>query len=150
MRVKTAGIEVAVVVVLERSAIRSALPRGPGCYALLLVLERPAHLTIGASGRQFLAAGYYVYCGSAQGSGGLRARVARHVLGGGRVHWHVDYLRQVAEPASVWLWPGAPCTFECDLAAALGALPGAARAVAGFGSSDCRCPGHLVALPGGQ
>jgi histidyl-tRNA synthetase len=130
--------------------MRAALPPEPGCYALFLVLERPTHLTIGALGRQVLAAGCYVYCGSAQGHGGLRARVARHVLGGGRAHWHVDYLRQVAELASVWLWPRVPRTFECDLAAALVALPGAARAVTGFGSSDCRCTGHLVALPAGQ
>jgi Uri superfamily endonuclease len=122
------------------------LPTAPGCYALVLRLAGPQTLTIGGLGSHDLAAGWYAYCGSAQGPGGLRGRVGRHLRPAAVGRWHVDHLRAAATVVAVWLWPGAPRTHECALAAYLAAGPGAARAVPGFGSSDCRCAGHLVAL----
>ena len=119
----------------------------PGCYDLLLSLPTPQNLLVGALGRCGFAAGWYVYCGSAQR--GLRGRVQRHLRHAHRSgvrHWHVDYLLAVADVEEAWLWPHAPRTYECDVSRALTALPGARRAVAGFGSSDCRCPGHLIAF----
>jgi Uri superfamily endonuclease len=124
----------------------AGLPTAPGCYALALRLDGPQTLTIGRLGSHRLAAGWYVYCGSAQGPGGLRGRVGRHLRPAPVRRWHVDHLRGAATVVAVWLWPGAPRTHECALATFLAALPGAARALPGFGSSDCRCPGHLVAL----
>jgi Uri superfamily endonuclease len=127
------------------------LPGGPGCYALVLHLSTVRTLVVGALGAHELGPGWYVYCGSAQGPGGLRGRVGRHLRPSPVRRWHVDYLRQAARLVAVWLWPGAPRAHECVLAARLAALPCGARVVPGFGSSDCRCPGHLIAVaPGGQ
>jgi Uri superfamily endonuclease len=123
----------------------AALPTAPGCYALVLRLDGAARtLTVGRLGVTSFAPGHYVYCGSAQGPGGLRARVGRHVRGGASLHWHVDVLRAVGVVEAIWLWPNTRRAFECVVAEALAALPGAQRAVARFGSSDCQCAGHLI------
>jgi len=115
--------------------------REPGSYLLLFELAEAVELMVGRLGRFRLPAGWYIYCGSALG--GLAARVARHVRGSPRRHWHVDYLRAVAPVRAVRLLPGAERR-ECALAAALLARPGAAVVVPRFGASDCRCPAHLI------
>lgn len=90
-----------------------------------------------------LAAGSHYYSGSAFGPGGVAARVARHVAGSGRVHWHVDRLRALTPVREVW-FSHAPARLEHAWSAALLELPGARLAAPRFGASDCRCPGHLV------
>ena len=62
------------------------------------------------------------------------------------MHWHVDYLRRLAAEARAFAVTGAERR-ECALAAALARLPEARLAVAGFGASDCCCPGHLFWFP---
>src|SRR5262245_45622734 len=64
-----------------------------------------------------------------------------HARRAARPHWHVDYLRRHTRLETVWCWPGARREHEC--AAAVSALPGAAVALVGFGSSDCECETHL-------
>jgi Uri superfamily endonuclease len=86
--------------------------------------------------------GNYVYVGS--GMGGLSQRVERHFRPDKKVKWHIDRLLAVAELSGAVLFPSKRRD-ECRLARAVLAFPGA-RAVPGFGSSDCRCPGHLVSL----
>jgi len=113
----------------------------------LLRLEAPRTIVVGALGARTFSSGLYAYCGSAQGPGGLRTRVARHLQAAAAPHWHIDYLRAAARIVAVWLWPGAPRTHECAVAALLAQHAGARRHVRRFGSSDCRCPGHLIALP---
>ncbi len=125
----------------------SALPVKPGCYALVLAIDAALTVAVGRLGQRDLPPGTYAYCGSAQGPGGLRARVGRHLRGTGAVHWHVDRLRSMARVEAVWLWPGAPRDFECEAAAVLAAVSGASRPIPRFGSSDCGCAGHLVRLP---
>ncbi len=127
-----------------------ALPAAPGCYVLVLHLggPRPQTLTVGCLGSWPFLPGTYAYCGSAHGPGGLRARVRRHLRRDKPLHWHIDYLAAVAEVVAIWLWPGAPRAQECAIAGHLARRPGAYHPVPGFGSSDCRCPGHLIALPG--
>ena len=120
------------------------LPRGPGTYALLLRLDGSCDIQVGALGGFRFEAGLYAYAGSALG--GLRGRLLRYLRPGRRRHWHVDYLLERAEPVDVWTCEGA-VRLECSMAAAVALLPGAERAVPGFGASDCRCPGHLVYLP---
>lgn len=108
-----------------------------GAYVLVLRLGRPHRLRVGSLGERTFAPGVYAYVGSAMG--GLEARVDRHLRGPGRLRWHVDYLRAVACPLGAALVP-ARRRLECRLARRLGRwLP----VVRGFGSSDCRCPGHL-------
>ena len=122
------------------------LPHGGGAYGLLISLARPMRLGIGTLGRPKLAAGLYLYLGSANGPGGIAARVRRHLRREKPLHWHVDHLTRRARVIEVLVVPGGS---ECRLADMVRALPGVPVPVPGFGSSDCRrCPAHLLALDG--
>ena len=122
------------------------LPEAAGAYALLLHLSAPLRLALPRLGEPLLAPGRYVYCGSAWGPGGLRARLGRHLARRGREHWHIDRLLAAATVEDLAALPGGR---ECDLVARLAALAGSAFPVPGFGSSDCRrCPAHLLSVAG--
>lgn len=126
----------------------AALPAAAGAYVLAVELPRPAALAVRALGSPTLAAGTYLYAGSARGPGGLRARIRRHLRPGKRVRWHIDHLTAAGSAASALALPGAE---ECELVARLLALPGMSVPVPGFGSSDCRtCPAHLLLAPRGM
>ncbi len=71
-----------------------------GTYALVLVLDAETAIKVGRLATCLFPAGCYLYAGSALG--GLFPRVRRHIQGGKRLHWHVDYLRQKARPVEVW------------------------------------------------
>jgi Uri superfamily endonuclease len=107
---------------------------------LVMRLPRPLRLTVGRLGVYDIDSGWYLYVGSAQGPGGLRARVGRHLRNVERRHWHIDFLREVAPVEDVWLCAGPPS--ECQWAQAL-MTAGLRIPIAGFGASDCRCPSHL-------
>jgi Uri superfamily endonuclease len=124
----------------------AALPAAPGSYLLLLDLAAPTRLTVGRLGTFDFPAGRYAYAGSARGSGGLRARVARHLRTEKRLHWHVDYLAARAPVVKAWYVESIE-RLECVWAARLRALPGVGLPVEGFGSSDCGCRAHLLLLP---
>ncbi len=119
------------------------LPAIAGAYLLWLPLARPLALTAPKPGAQ-LAPGVYLYLGSANGPGGLRARVARHLRPDKRPRWHVDQLTVAAGGrARALTWPGGS---ECAWRAAVQAT-GARVPVPRFGASDCRrCPAHLLRL----
>jgi Uri superfamily endonuclease len=95
-------------------------------------------------GREFsFPEGRYIYIGKA--SRGLAARLERHLgIRRRRRFWHVDYLLEKAEVVEVWVFPLEKG--ECSLARDLEREGGERRRWRGFGSSDCRCPGHLVFL----
>lgn len=121
------------------------IPSAPGSYLLVLYLPRRTELTVGRLGSFCFARGWYFYSGTAFGPGGLKARLGHHLGPLKRYHWHVDYLRRVAQIRSLWyqidinnehFWP-----------AALMEFPFASIPVAGFGSSDCGCLSHLVHFP---
>ena len=116
----------------------------PGTYALVLRGRREAEIEVGRWGRLRVEPAYYLYVGSAFGPGGLRARVARHFRREKKNHWHIDYLREVTEPVEAWCCH-APMRLEHEWAEALSRLPGIS-CVAGFGSSDCGCEGHLFVM----
>ncbi len=131
------------------------LPTGCGTYALVLTLAHACVLDAGALGKVHFPASTYVYLGSAHGSGGLRARLGRHVAGQGKRHWHIDVLRRAARVVGFVYalqtadsWPG-HMRLECVWSQALSMAPGVLIPVLGFGASDCRsgCPAHLVTLP---
>ncbi len=133
------------------------LPPQPGTYALCLSLDHPCMLQVGALGAFHFPAGLYVYAGSARGPGGLRGRLGRHLRGGVKLRWHIDYLRACARLVDlaydIQAVQGSPlpASLECRWSQALARLPGAAIPVVRFGASDCHsgCPAHLVAFPGG-
>jgi Uri superfamily endonuclease len=119
-----------------------------GTYALLLRLDAPQALQVGALGTFTFPTGWYLYVGSAQGPGGLAARLARHRRRAGkRFHWHVDYVRAVTSLVELWTGPENGHQ-ECAWAAAVAALPGARVIAPRFGASDCRCPSHLFHFAG--
>lgn len=118
-------------------------PTRVGAYVLALHLDAPLDVRIGKTSAT-LPAGDYLYCGSARGPGGLRARLARHMRRQKRAHWHIDQLTSAARILGAFIDEAGD---ECALNAALDSLP---IPIAGFGSSDCRrCAAHLRFWPEG-
>lgn len=118
------------------------IPVLSGSYILVIDLTETVVVASGREKPRALAPGRYLYCGSANGPGGLRARVARHMRHGKSIRWHVDHLTECGAVIGAWIFPGGK---ECALAAKLSHLP---VPVPGFGSSDCRrCASHLFAWP---
>jgi Uri superfamily endonuclease len=114
-----------------------------GVYAIVLRLRDALLYSVGALGPHRLPQGWYVYVGSAHGPGGLAARLNRHNSGAKRLHWHVDYLRAVADWTEAWTASRAS-EHECAWAQRLMNSTGASVPVPGFGASDCRCKSHLI------
>lgn len=111
----------------------------------MFYLSKEVVLRVGALGIFCFPAGRYVYTGSALR--GLRARVRRHLSREKRLRWHIDYLLPHAQVEEIRLFPTRE-RIECDWNRQLLALPNARVVARGFGSSDCRCPTHLVYLAG--
>ena len=114
-----------------------------GLYQLWIELSRPISIRVGRLGRFRFQPGWYVYTGSAKSN--LPARVARHRRRSKTRRWHIDYLlasrhahirRAITRP---WRVGG-----ECRWHRATARTRGATAPAPGFGSSDCRCPAHLV------
>jgi Uri superfamily endonuclease len=119
-------------------------PPARGTYVLIVRVDQPLRLAIGRLGSVTFSSGYYAYVGSAHGSGGLRARLGRHLRADKPLHWHIDYLTAAAPITAIWLRVS-PERLECTWAQeiiAWGTVP-----IPHFGSSDCACPAHLIALP---
>jgi Uri superfamily endonuclease len=118
-----------------------------GSYILVLQLEHVIDdLEVGRLGRFHLPAGYYLYVGSAFGSGGLAARLRHHERREkARPHWHIDYLRAHARLREAWTVSG-HARMECRWCSALAIEPGVSMPISGFGSGDTGCPAHLFYL----
>ena len=103
-------------------------------------MEKEAVINVGTLGGIRFCRGYYVYTGRA--SRGLRKRVARHLRKDKRKHWHIDYLLEKGNIVEIVYFAGRfdECIINMSL---LGRLNGA-ELIEGFGSSDCRCKGHLI------
>lgn len=119
-----------------------------GSYILILQLVRPVlGLRVGRLGSYDFAAGYYLYVGSAHGSGGLAARLAYHQRPQkAHPHWHFDYLRAEGRLREAWTVAG-PERLECVWCKALRNQPGLTMPVPGFGSRDTGCASHLFYSP---
>lgn len=121
------------------------MPAAPGAYLLVIELDRQLDIDVPRAAPASLTPGRYVYCGSAYGPGGIRARVARHCKRDKAARWHIDRLTAAGRVLAVHAEPGGR---ECDLVARVMATPGASVPAPGFGSSDCRvCPSHLIRVP---
>jgi Uri superfamily endonuclease len=117
-----------------------------GSYLLVLHLESQQQVAVGRLGRFFFPPGYYVYVGSAQGPGGLLARLGRHLRAGKPLRWHIDYVRQRAAVYGIWAAAG-PENREHCWARMLEDADIATVPAPGFGASDCRCTAHLFHFP---
>jgi Uri superfamily endonuclease len=78
---------------MENPEITGMLPDKQGSYCLVFHLKDPTKVAVGKFGTYFFQQGFYYYFGSAKGSGGLRARINRHVSMEKKKFWHIDYLR---------------------------------------------------------
>jgi len=123
--------------------LQGKLDDNHGVYALILHIACDRMIRIGKLGDQRFKRGYYVYVGSASAPGGLAARVGYHVKKADRPHWHIDYLKEVAEIREVWFSRSKP-VMEHVWAGAAQRISGMHTPVKGFGSSDCRCLSHLA------
>jgi Uri superfamily endonuclease len=117
--------------------------KSTGTYILLLHLPIDQTLTIGKLGTFNFPAGWYTYVGSAFGAGGLVGRLKHHLEVVERPHWHIDYLRQVADLKEIWLSPDTERREQAWVELLL-AIPGAAVLIDGFGASDSSQVSHLV------
>jgi sugar fermentation stimulation protein A len=109
-----------------------------GSYVVHLRIDSPRDVAVGALGSFTVAAGHYLYVGSAMGT--MRSRTARHERTRKRMRWHIDYLRAAADWAHVYRIY-AETRLECHVAGVLGDIY--TVPIPGFGSSDCSCTSHL-------
>jgi Uri superfamily endonuclease len=118
-------------------------PPNGGQYVLVLQLENPNELRIGRLGNYRFDAGTFAYVGSARGSGGLSARILRHLQPADqkRAHWHIDHLLAHATIREIG-WSNQAQRNECEWSTSLRKL--GRRWPRHFGASDCRCDGHLI------
>jgi sugar fermentation stimulation protein A len=121
-------------------AAAAAVQKDSGVYLLIITLRQECRLTVGSLGEIRLASGWYVYAGS--GRKNLSARIARHHRRRKKLHWHIDFLLDCAEPGDVASLPiRSRDDLECSLAQEIATL--AADSTPGFGCSDCGCLSHL-------
>ena len=124
------------------------LPRQAGSYVIVGLAEDRFSLDIRRFGLREMPAGYYLYCGSAHGPGGLKSRVSRHLDLQTKRFWHFDYLKEHLDFTCIW-WQVGSANYECETAQFLFSLREASCVMPGFGASDCRngCLSHLVYFP---
>lgn len=116
-------------------------PTEKGAYALVLLLGAPVQFAWRRT-LVSIAAGWYVYAGNANGSGGIRGRLRHHLRPGKTAHWHIDNLTKAARETHAIVSVGGS---ECEIIARLSAISSIRTPLAGFGSSDCRiCAAHLL------
>ena len=112
-----------------------------GSYIIILKLKRDRQISIGNAGIVRCRKGYYLYIGSARKN--LTQRIERHRRLIKKYHWHIDYLRAVADVRAA-LPIRASESLECDIAAAVRKI--ADWGIPAFGSTDCGCHSHLFGM----
>ncbi len=95
-------------------ASADAAPAAPRAYILQIDLDELVLVNTASKPRAELSPGRYFYCGSANGPGGLRSRLARHMRRGKSVHWHIDQLTERGTVTGAWTVRNGR---ECDLVA---------------------------------
>ena len=119
-----------------------------GSYCLSIIIDSRIKAQIGSLGSVTFEPGEYIYVGSAMN--GIEPRVRRHLNTSEKrfraIHWHIDYLLKEqgvhVKAAHAYI---SDERLECKIAKSLSVKFSAFR---GFGSSDCRCKGHLFKIQG--
>ncbi len=114
-----------------------------GIYVLVISITRKIIVLVGSLGEISFQKGTYLYVGSAQN--GLLKRVLRHLKNNGKVRfWNIDYLfsSRACRVLKVFYREG-ESPVECRVADLLSRRGVSVRR---FGSSDCRCKGHLFRI----
>lgn len=112
---------------------------GKGTYCLVFKID-DLRFKVRSSREFSLKSGYYIYVGSAFGSGGIEKRVERHLKREKKKHWHIDHITssESFKPVKVLKFEG--LKIECQIASF---LQERGKPILGFGSSDCKCLSHL-------
>lgn len=114
-----------------------------GAYVLVIKLDDAVAINLPGQRCIPLVPGTYLYVGSANGPGGIKARLTRHFKPVKKLHWHVDQLTTKTGRVSAIAVPGGN---ECELRKVLTNLGQFQTIIPGFGSSDCgHCSSHLLA-----
>ncbi len=108
-----------------------------GVYVVIAELPEAMDIQVGRRRTDHFEAGFYGYVGSALS--GLEKRLARHLANRKRLHWHIDYLLDVATVRAV-VYAETGQKKECLIARALSVK---LASKSNFGCSDCNCPSHL-------
>ncbi len=115
-----------------------------GVYLLILMLDTSQRILAGKLKQTEFAPGIYLYIGSARN--GLLGRIARHLRKEKKIFWHIDYFLQKAKIKEIWVRND--YFDECQvLNEVKNAVKNSRFPLKKFGSSDCRCPSHLIYLP---
>lgn len=115
-----------------------------GLYLLVLKLKKKQKIRAGRLQEAIFKPGIYLYIGRARR--GLEGRLKRHLREDKKVFWHIDYLLQKAELTEIWIKHDS--IDECRTALEIKNLvKDSFFPQKNFGSSDCRCPSHLLFLP---
>ena len=112
--------------------------RTKGSYILILRISEKVEITVGKLGNIQFEAGFYGYIGSAMN--GLEARIKRHLGKEKKNFWHIDYLLERSEILKIIIVKSEK-RIECELAKRFSQH---FQVVKKFGSSDCKCRGHLI------
>ena len=119
-----------------------------GNYTIIFRLEERTRQNLHRFNDVEFIPGYYFYCGSAHGSGGLKSRITRHLIKSSKKFWHIDYLKDLLFPVEIWYQVSSERN-ECSFCKTFHDQMGGEIPIEGFGSSDCRnkCESHLVRFP---
>jgi len=96
-------------------------------------------MAVGKKGTFEFPRGYYIYTGSAKN--GLEKRLKRHIRKDKKLFWHIDYLLEYGEIKDFRVYSKGG---ECELNRKVLKRTKSKIILSGFGSSDCRCPAHLL------
>ncbi len=115
-----------------------------GVYLLILMLSTNQRIPVGKLKKTEFKRGVYLYTGSARN--GLKGRIARHLRKEKKIFWHIDYFLQKARIREIWARND--YFDECQILSEVKkSLKNSRFPLKKFGSSDCRCPSHLIYLP---
>ncbi len=125
------------------------LTAASGMYVLFIDVSKDITLEIGSLGEIKFVKGFYIYIGSALSPGGLAKRVERHLRSEKKLFWHIDYLlnSSLAEISAV-AWIADQQKLECSISQEIDKLVDLVSSISHFGSSDCKCKGHLKLIKG--
>ena len=118
------------------------IPALRGAYLLVFKSDTTESIAVGRMGLLEMVTGYYLYVGSAFGSGGLRARVRHHCGVSQRPHWHLDYIRPRLSLHTVWYSTEAH-RLEHAWADSMYYTMQMPIPMPGLGATDCKCNSHF-------
>lgn len=114
-----------------------------GSYILVIKVKKDLKLGIGRLNKLNFKKGFYCYVGSALGKSiNLENRLKRHFKKKKRKRWHIDYLLANSKVSveGALIFPG-KIKNECKISRIIEKQ--ASSTIKNFGSSDCKCKGHL-------